>query len=304
MSIGTNCPICQFQPIESSSLSPLNSKFQVTCKRCGTYVISEECIIYSDIQKKIQAVSYILSGLSRELTETQQDPITIYTTTIDDLVKHPLVPDVNSIEGKAKKILSRLKEKSPYYNKKIIVELSRDYPLGYAHNKEELIGLLEFLSEGNLLKMSGRNTTQYICQVSAKGWNLAGQMINKKSKQGFIAIQFHEDTDPVIDTIKKAITDAGYIPECLRGEHFSDRLMDKAISEIKNSRFVVVDISSGRPSVFFEAGFATALDIEIIYICKKGAPREFYAAHYQCNEYTDLGDLQSLVTNAIKARIT
>lgn len=81
--------------------------------------------------------------------------------------------------------------------------------------------------------------------------------------------------------------------------------MDKALAEIRESRFLVVDLTKNRPSVFFEAGFAHGLGIEIIFVYKEGegTDLEFYAKHYQCYKYSSPDELRELVKNAISARI-
>ena len=82
--------------------------------------------------------------------------------------------------------------------------------------------------------------------------------------------------------------------------------MDKALGEIRKSRFAVVDLTGKRGSVFFEAGFAFGLGAEIIFVYKEGAEDdtlEFYARHYQCYAYSDAADLREKLKNSIQARI-
>jgi nucleoside 2-deoxyribosyltransferase len=111
-----------------------------------------------------------------------------------------------------------------------------------------------------------------------------------------------------IVAIEGAIREAGFKSMCIRGEHFSERIMDKALGEIRTSRFIVVDLTGARGSVFFEAGFAHGLGIEAIYVFKddgtgNNTSLEFYVKHYQCYKYKSTEELRSILVDAIRARM-
>jgi nucleoside 2-deoxyribosyltransferase len=81
--------------------------------------------------------------------------------------------------------------------------------------------------------------------------------------------------------------------------------LEKALSEIRKSKFVIANLTGTRSSVFFEAGFAFGLNKDIIFVYdeKGGLPPEFYAKHYQCYAYKDEIELKDILKNAIAARI-
>jgi nucleoside 2-deoxyribosyltransferase len=106
-----------------------------------------------------------------------------------------------------------------------------------------------------------------------------------------------------INAIEGAIRESGYTPVCIKHDHFPDRIMDKALSEIRKSRFIIIDLTNARNSVFFEAGFAMGINIEAIYVCKTTLPEEFYVRHYQCYKYKDGVELKDILKDAIAARI-
>lgn len=128
------------------------------------------------------------------------------------------------------------------------------------------------------------------------------------SDQGFIASWFNTSTNKSIKAIEDAIIEAGFKPMCIKGEHFAERIMDKALGEIRKSKFVVVDLTGNRGSVFFEAGFTFGLGIESIYVYKEsdveeGSQLEFYVKHYKCYGYKDEKELKDKLRDAILARI-
>ena len=134
---------------------------------------------------------------------------------------------------------------------------------------------------------------------------LAESNVNN-SDQIFIASWFHESMEPSIQAIEKGVISAGFKPMCIKHEHFSDRIMDKALGEIRKSKFVVIDLTAARPSVFFEAGFTFGLGLQAIYVYKKSPEQnealEFYVKHYQCYAYENSEELTERIKDVILAR--
>ena len=129
-----------------------------------------------------------------------------------------------------------------------------------------------------------------------------------KSKQVFIAVWFDSSMNGTIGAIEEGIKNAGLEPKCIKDEHFSERIMDKALGEIRKSRYVVVDLTGRRASVFFEAGFAYGCEIQSIYVYKKGSDKsdkslEFYVKHFKCYEYESDEDLKDKIKDILLARI-
>lgn len=308
----TNCPICNFS---KCTIYPKNhGTFFVSCRRCGEFSITDQCIRYTDVKEKISKISYILSGLSRELYETKSKPPQFMTTNLEEYAKHYLVPDVNSIEEKIKKFLQRLREKTEYFGQEInFKDIETVFPLAYAKNSEELVALFTLMTEKKLAKskvVPNGGAKIVKISLSANGWDItnSSQKENQESDKGFVAVWFDESMNESIKAIETAIEDCNFKPICIRDEHFSEKIMDKALGEIRKSRFVVVDLTGNRGSVFFEAGFAHGLGVETIYVFresdeKEKSPLEFYARHYQCYKYKTPDDLREKLRDAISARI-
>jgi hypothetical protein len=87
------------------------------------------------------------------------------------------------------------------------------------------------------------------------------------------------------------------------GAHFPfaggvSQQMPQIISEIRNCRFVLADLSRERPSCYFELGVAEAVGAEVALIAEAGTP-----IHQTQNRnvafYSDLDDYRTLVGNII-----
>lgn len=142
-----------------------------------------------------------------------------------------------------------------------------------------------------------------------KGWMRVDELQTKemRSSQGFVAMWFDASTDePYENGLYKAIYDSGYDPRRVdQRHHHLNKVDDEVISEIRRSRFIVVDFTcdSGRVrgSVYFEAGFAHGLNIPIIWTCKEASLKDlqFDTRQYPHIPWTDSADLYS----KLKARI-
>ena len=102
---------------------------------------------------------------------------------------------------------------------------------------------------------------------------------SKVSKQGFIAMWFDKKMDDVHKKISDAIRETKFTPLRIDGLQHNEDINDAIISQIRRSRFLVADFTSGttlddnkqaiaRGGVYFEAGFAEGLNIPVVYTCR------------------------------------
>jgi hypothetical protein len=208
-------------------------------------------------------------------------------------------------------LLERLREKSDYFGKKIDLNYNIDYPLAYAVNESEFESLLRFLEEdGEITAKRMVDGFGEVVSLKASGYEFVDSLKadNKKSEQAFIAVWFDDSMSGSIDVMEGAVKECGFTPMCIRDEHFSERIMDKALGEIRKSRFIIIDLTGGRKSVYFEAGFSHGLGVEQIFVYKRSAIKDdesldFYVKHYQCYGYDKEVDLRGILINAIRARM-
>lgn len=300
----TNCPLCGYDRININRMSS-KAMYRVICKRCGEYFITDRLLKFRDLNEKLESKSQQLSGYCRELHEQEQKPPTLTSENYMNLSDSYMVPDIDDVNGKAEKLLQRLKDKSNYYGDEVRLNYTYDYPLAYSANRSEFREIVNFLEDSHLITIDTDDV-----KLTAEGWGLAKKLKGslKEGEQVFVAIWFDPSMEDSANAIIKAVRKSGYKPMCIKDEHFSDRIMDKALSEIKKSKFIVIDLTGARNSVFFEAGFSYGLGIEALYVyhkdkIKAGTPMEFYVKHYQCYGYSDIDELEIVLKDAIGARI-
>ncbi len=175
---------------------------------------------------------------------------------------------------------------------------------------DDLKYLLDHLKDRHLVSnpVIGKHEYQYVLTVP--GFQRLDELrkVTPVPAQAFVAMWFDDELKSAYaDGFKPAIEDAGYDPIRIDERLFSDKIDDRIISEIRKSRFVVADFSHGddgaRGSVYFEAGFAKGLGLEVIFTCRDPNPGEL---HFDTRQYPhimwkDSADLRTKLSERITA---
>ncbi|MDX2115238.1 MAG: hypothetical protein SFZ24_06385 [Planctomycetota bacterium] len=66
--------------------------------------------------------------------------------------------------------------------------------------------------------------------------------------------------------IKQAAIAAGAIAERLDEQHFTENMIERIVNQIAKADLIIADVSSSNPNVFYELGYAHALDKPVIII--------------------------------------
>lgn len=132
-----------------------------------------------------------------------------------------------------------------------------------------------------------------------------------RGRQAFVAMWF----DPCMKKaysrgIKPAIRDVGYEPVRIDRKEFLGKVDDEIVAELRKSRFVVADFTTSKKSgarggVYYEAGFASGLGIDVIYTCRKDRMK---AVHFDTNHFNHITwkkpkDLREQLRNRIAATL-
>ena len=111
------------------------------------------------------------------------------------------------------------------------------------------------------------------------------------STKVFVAMWFDPSMDEVWNKgINPAITKARYEPIRIDQKEHTNKIDDEIIAEIRRARFVVADFTHGeggaRGGVYYEAGFAHGLGIDVIFTCREDQIDDLHFDTRQFNHIT------------------
>ena len=103
--------------------------------------------------------------------------------------------------------------------------------------------------------------------------NIAETETYARSDQVFAAMWFDPSMEGAYEKgILPAIQNTGYVPFRIDRKPDVDKIDDEIIGEIRRSRFLIADFTYGdkgiRGGVYYEAGFALGLGLEVIRSCR------------------------------------
>jgi len=175
--------------------------------------------------------------------------------------------------------LINLDRSTGYIGEVIKPNIGYDYPLYHCFVSNEMTQVLKLLIQENLLIAKDPLNPHHGLIISSKGYSQLRELkkSRKTSNQCFVAMWFADEmTDAFDNAIKPAIEykeDGAKDPKYKavkidNVEHIND-INDEIIAQIRRSRFMVCDLTGYRGGVYFEAGFAYGLGMDIIYTCRK-----------------------------------
>lgn len=107
--------------------------------------------------------------------------------------------------------------------------------------------------------------------------------------------------------IESVIAKAGGVAIRIDKEHPLEDLVGRIKKEIRDSAFVIADLTDERQSCYFEAGFAEALPRSVIYVASKqsvlkpGTPTKVhFDIHMNVQYFTNHKELRARLTDAIE----
>jgi hypothetical protein len=173
--------------------------------------------------------------------------------------------------------------------------------------KEEAKYLLDYLSE-NMLITYGFGTTEekaLFLKLSPKGYARVDE-IQKATSYGrsvLVAMKFGDDTITLREAIRKGVTEAGYVAIFIDEVQHNDFITPELLKHIRDSKFVIADLTHQNNGAYFEEGYAMGLGKPVIQLCKKGVQLHFDIAQKNTIMWDTEDDIPLRLTNRIKATI-
>lgn len=173
--------------------------------------------------------------------------------------------------------------------------------------EDELEYMLSYLKDSNLVNIQdGSSEDDYIeLAITPEGYKRVDEL-QKNSSYGrsvLVAMQFRGDTKALRESIKKGIEDAGYVPILIDEVQHNEFITPELLKHIRDSKFVVVDLTHMNNGAYFEEGYAMGLGKPVIQLCKKGVDLHFDIAQKNTIMWEKEDDIPLMLSNRIRATI-
>lgn len=248
------------------------------------------------------------SGYLRNYS-TEDNPILIKSDTLlrmNDIIapyKRLTVPE------KINNLIKFIYENADKPNRQILVQYNEIYRF-YVQTQDDYFMLINYLVSKNYIKDPSHSGERSTFWLTIEGWEKYESLkeININSKTAFVAMSFDPKLKSIFDNaIYPACKECGFIGERVDSREHNEKICDRIIAKINESRFVIADFTQNKHGVYFEAGYAMGLGIPIIWTCHK----EFLEKedlHFDTRQYNHIlwengEDLKEQLVSRIKATI-
>jgi len=289
-------------PVKHIELTPdkMNVIVEGSQRTGGDYEITDQ--VHSQVaildEKNKAKLTTILLDLRQQ---GQQRPVVTY-----DLVEKAKRADRLSLQMRAERFLQYLAKIGEHVGQEFwIPSFARDMEaLAWSESTEGNESEMNFLADHLATKgwLRGRRGDY---KITVEGYEHVKQQGKKKNlSQCFVAMWLDDSMKQVYNEgIEKAIMECGYTSMKIDEKQHLNKICDEAIAEIRRSRFVVADFTHGaagaRGSVYYEAGFAQALDLPVIFSCRKDQELHFDTRQYPHILWETPEDLYTQLRNKI-----
>ncbi|HEY6765858.1 MAG TPA: hypothetical protein VI386_13895, partial [Candidatus Sulfotelmatobacter sp.] len=145
------------------------------------------------------------------------------------------------------------------------------------------------------------------CALTSSGWQELERVEQSgvESSNVFIAMWFDFSQSSVSESIQSAVAASGYTSVRIDEVEHVNRIDDEIIARIRQSKFLVADLTGQRNGVYFEAGFMLGLGRPVIWLCRKSDLEKvhFDTRQYNMLVYDDVEQLRSKLQFRIEAII-
>ena len=275
----------------------------VECPRCGWYRIHHLAVEDRIIDQISTEDRMLFSGFLRNHT-SQANPMELLSANIisipETIAQYKKLTAIDKVHNVIRFLAERSSIGSP-----VRLDLEMDYTRFYCKGVTELRHIRDYLDKTGIIKISSQQSDPIL---TIDGWQKYESLreINQHSKRVFVAMSFNGDLDAVFKSIEEACEASGEFKAYrVDMEEHNEKICDKIIAEIKSSRFVIADFTGQRHNVYYEAGFAKGMGLEVIWCCKEDEKDnlKFDIRQYNHILWKNCEDLKERLINRIQARL-
>lgn len=174
------------------------------------------------------------------------------------------------------------------------------------HCRHERRYMLDYLKKCSYIEYTNKTDDGDCVTISLTPEGYARvDMLQKNTGYGrnvFVAMQF-SDTKLLREAIRTGIHNAGYIAKYIDEIPHNGFISPEILKRIRDSKFVVVDLTHNNNGAYFEEGYAMGLGKPVIQLCKKDTTLHFDIAQKNTIIWETEDDIPERLANRIKATI-
>lgn len=171
----------------------------------------------------------------------------------------------------------------------------------------ELIYILNYLEKSSYIDYITQFTLKSGCSITLTPNGYARidglQKNTPYGKKALVAMKFGDETKNLREAIRKGIKDSEYEAVFIDEVQHNDFITPELLKHIRDSKFVVVDLTHKNNGAYFEEGYAMGLGKPVIQLCKKGVDLHFDIAQKNTIMWETEEEITERLTNRIKATI-
>jgi nucleoside 2-deoxyribosyltransferase len=171
-----------------------------------------------------------------------------------------------NVGEKLDRIILNISRKFPNIETFLFSDLSKSLIFMETDDEEERDVLKDYLENAKFISTHKGGNTYY--KLTAKAWERIGES-NIHSKDVFVAISFHDNAKSTREAIRQAIINAKFSDLFMDEIIHNEQIVPKMLRLIKESRFLIMDISDPNYGAYYEAGYAMGMGKEVIITCKE-----------------------------------
>lgn len=328
------CPVCGMEHIGIDSGNH-NIKYY-ECPDCGKFFALDDGFGYNSASKEYDA-NKLRSYLFYHPTDKRAVLLDRerYNKFITDkfVDVYNLTPEMvenwypKNFNEKINQILLSLADKSSYMGEEVSVNVNEIELLFFMQNRfsesnynhdfdNECAFIIGYLLNNNLLIGAKEEISKTISFLSRnmplalvlsdiawqKIYDLQKQQVNNKNV--FVAMKFGKETEELRKKIKEGLE--GYNVRIMDEIEHNHQIVPEMLYEIRNSKFVIAELTHHNNGAYYEAGYALGLGKEVIHICKKDEldnGLHFDVAQVNTIVYENINELPEKIRKRIQATI-
>ena len=173
--------------------------------------------------------------------------------------------------------------------------------------KQEAKYMLDSIADSGIIEYNfgSEEEKAVFIRLTPKGYARVDELQKNTSygKAVLVAMKFGDDTITLREAIRKGITNAGYVAVFIDEVQHNDFITPELLKHIRDSKFVVVDLTHQNNGAYFEEGYAMGLGKPVIQLCKHETKLHFDIAQKNTIMWQSEDDIPDKLCNRIKATI-